>query len=208
MISKTHPEQVTHTKMIPTIIQHNSPATLSWDPSPQNLQPMPQNIHYTGRNGSVLSAILCLKRLTNTIYVCKIDIGSMEWKLLHFTAGAVGISLLAPAKFTFKKYNLLHILKGSARNPYIYTHTYTMYVYTYIHTCIDNLYLILHWKSAKIIQQLSLLEMRLNEIVLLIWHQIFRDSSSRASELLAKKLSFVGKKKKSFEWFEFNFSIN
>lgn len=29
MISKTHLEQVTHTKMIPTIIQHNSPATLS-----------------------------------------------------------------------------------------------------------------------------------------------------------------------------------
>lgn len=134
IISKTHLEQITHTKMIPTIIQHNSRATLSWDPSPQNLQPMPQNIYYTGRNGSVVSAILCLKWMTNTIYVCKIDIGSMERKLLHFTAGAAGIILLAPAKFTFKKYNLLHILKESAKNPYIYTHTYTMYVYTYIHT--------------------------------------------------------------------------
>lgn len=29
MISKTHLEQVTHTKMISTIIQRNSPATLS-----------------------------------------------------------------------------------------------------------------------------------------------------------------------------------
>lgn len=61
----------------------------------------------------------------------------------------LGIILLAPAKFTFKKYNLLHILKESAKNPYIYTHTYTMYVYTYIHTCIDNLYLILTEKVLK-----------------------------------------------------------
>lgn len=103
MISKTHLEQVTDTTMIPTIIQYNSPATLSWDPSPQNLQLMPQNIYYAGRNGSVLFAILCLKWLTNIIYVCKTDIWSVEWKLLHFTAGAVGIILLAPANFTFKK---------------------------------------------------------------------------------------------------------
>lgn len=32
-------------------------------------------------------------------------------------------------------------------------------------------------------------------MVLLIWHQIIRDSGLRASELLAKKLPFVGKKK-------------
>lgn len=134
MISKTHLEQVIHTKMIPTIIQRNSPATLSWDPSPQNLKLMPQNTYYTGRNGSVLPAILCLKWLTNTIYVCKTDIGTVERKLLHFTAGAVGIILLAPAKFTFKKYNLLHILKESAKNPYIYTHTHTLCMCTHIYT--------------------------------------------------------------------------
>lgn len=98
-------------------------------------------------------------------------------------------------------------MKESAKNPYIYTHTYTMYVYTYIHTCIDNLYLILHWKSAKIIQQLPLLKMRLNEMVLLIWHQIIRDSGPRASELLAKNYHSLAKKR-SFKWFKFNFSIN
>lgn len=135
MISKTHLEQVSLTKMIPTIIQHSFPATLSWDLSPQNLQLMPQNIYCTGRNGSVMSAILYLKQLTNTIYVCKTDIGSVEGKLLHFPAGPVGIILLAPAKFTFKKYNLLHMLKEAAKNPYIYTHTHTLCMCTciYIH---------------------------------------------------------------------------
>lgn len=134
MISKTHLEQVTHTKMISTIIQRNSPATLSWDPSPQNLQLMPQNTYCTGRNGSVLSAILCLKWLTNTIYVCKTDIGTVEWKLLHFTAGAVGIILFAPANshsrniiyFTYWK-NLLRT------HTYIHTHIHYVCVHIYTH---------------------------------------------------------------------------
>lgn len=78
---------------------------------------------------------------------------------------------------------------------------------THIYTHIDDLYLILHWKSAKIIQQLSLLEMRLNKMVLLIWHQIFR-LWFKSFGTLSKKIPLIGKKKESFKWFEFNFSIN
>lgn len=39
-------------------------------------------------------------------------------------------------------------------------------------------------------------------MVLLIWHQIFRDSGPRASELLAKKYHSLAKKK-SLKLFEF-----
>lgn len=55
---------------------------------------------------------------------------------------------------------------------------------------------ILHWHSTKRIQQLSLLEMRLNEMVLLIWHQIIMRLWSKSFRTVSKKVSFIGKKEK------------
>lgn len=44
-------------------------------------------------------------------------------------------------------------------------------------------------------------------MVLLIWHQIFR-LWFKSFGTLSKKIPLIGKKKESFKWFEFNFSIN
>lgn len=161
--------------MIPTRPQHHSSAPLSW--APQNLHLTPQNNYYSGRSSCGLSIILCLKWLTNTIHVCKTDTESMDqWKWLRSAVWAVGTTLLAPANFTSRKYHLPHMLKEPVKNPYVrvYIHknTHTMYVGMYVYIYRISIYLFYTEQSAKRLQQLPQLEMRLNEMVSLIWHQM------------------------------------